>query len=72
MKKTRSAIRIPMPLRYLINLVLILALWFVLYTLIQNGTKAQGGRYGHYYRYGYHYGYGYGYHYGSDKNGGQK
>ena len=27
-----------MPLRYLINLVLILALWFVLYTLIQNGT----------------------------------
>ena len=31
MKKTRSAIRIPMPLRYLINLVLILALWFVLY-----------------------------------------
>ena len=30
MKKTRSAIRIPMPLRYLINLVLILALWFVL------------------------------------------
>ena len=36
MKKTRSAIRIPMPLRYLINLVLILALWFVLYTLIQN------------------------------------
>lgn len=37
MKKTRSAIRIPMPLRYLINLVLILALWFVLYTLIQNG-----------------------------------
>ena len=38
MKKTRSAIRIPMPLRYLINLVLILALWFVLYTLIQNGT----------------------------------
>ena len=38
MKKNRSAIRIPMPLRYLINLVLILALWFVLYTLIQNGT----------------------------------
>ena len=38
MKKTQSAIRIPMPLRYLINLVLILALWFVLYTLIQNGT----------------------------------
>ena len=38
MEKTRSAIRIPMPLRYLINLVLILALWFVLYTLIQNGT----------------------------------
>lgn len=39
--------------------------------LILNGTKAQGGRYGHYYRYGYHYGYGYGYHYGSDKNGGK-
>ena len=38
MKKTRSAIRIPMPLRYLINLVLILALWLVLFTLIQNGT----------------------------------
>ena len=38
MKKTQSAIRIPMPLRYLINLLLILALWFVLYTLIQNGT----------------------------------
>ena len=38
-------------------------------SLILNGTKAQGGRYGHYYRYGYHYGYGYGYgyHYGSDK-----
>ena len=35
--------------------------------LILNGTKAQGGRYGHYYKYGYHYGYGYGYHYGSDK-----
>ena len=34
MKKTRSAIRIPMPLRYLINLVLILALWLVLFTLI--------------------------------------
>lgn len=41
-------------------------------SLILNGTKAQGGRYGHYYRYGYHYGYGYGYHYGSDMNGGQK
>lgn len=41
-------------------------------SLILNGTKAQGGRYGHYYRYGYHYGYGYGYHYGSDKNGGGK
>ena len=40
-------------------------------SLILNGTKAQGGRYGHYYKYGYHYGYGYGYHYGSDK-GGQK
>ena len=38
--------------------------------LILNGTKAQGGRYGHYYRYGYHYGYGYGYHYGSDKKSG--
>ena len=36
-------------------------------SLILNGTKAQGGRYGHYYKYGYHYGYGYGYHYGSDK-----
>ena len=39
-------------------------------TLILNGTKAQGGRYGHYYRYGYHYGYhygyGYGYHYGKE------
>ena len=35
--------------------------------LILNGTKAQGGRYGHYYRYGYHYGYGYGYHYSSSK-----
>ncbi len=32
-------------------------------SLVLNGTKAQGGRYGHYYRYGYHYGYGYGYHY---------
>ena len=41
-------------------------------SLILNGTKAQGGLYGHYYRYGYHYGYGYGYHYGSDKNGGAK
>lgn len=41
-------------------------------SLILNGTKAQGGRYGHYYRYGYHYGYGYSYHYGSDKNGGAK
>ena len=30
-------------------------------SLVLNGTKAQGGRYGHYYRYGYHYGYGYGY-----------
>ncbi len=38
MKKTRSAIRIPMPLRYLINLILILALWFVLNSLIQSGT----------------------------------
>lgn len=40
-------------------------------SLILNGTKAQGGRYGHYYKYGYHYGYGYGYHYGSDKGGGK-
>ena len=32
-------------------------------SLILNGTKAQGGKYGSYYRYGY--GYGYGYHYGS-------
>ena len=30
MKKTRSAIRIPMPLRYVINLILIVAVWFVL------------------------------------------
>lgn len=37
-------------------------------SLILNGTKAQGGRYGHYYRYGYHYGYGYGYHYGNKKD----
>lgn len=35
-------------------------------SLILNGTKAQGGRYGHYYRYGYHYGYSYGYHYGKE------
>ena len=35
-------------------------------SLILNGTKAEGGRYGSYYRYGY--GYGYGYHYGSEKH----
>jgi len=34
-------------------------------SLILNGTKGSGGRYG--YRYGYHYGYGSGYHYGSDE-----
>ncbi len=33
-------------------------------SLVLNGTKAQGGRYGHYYRYGYHYGY----HYGKNKD----
>ena len=38
MKKNQTAIRIPMPLRYLMNLVLIAALWLVLYVLIQNGT----------------------------------
>ena len=42
-------------------------------SLILNGTKTQGGRYGSYYRYGYGYGYHYGYHYGSDeKRGGNK
>ena len=39
-------------------------------TLVLNGTKARGGRYGKHYGYGY--GYGYGYHYGNDKNGGAK
>ena len=34
-------------------------------SLILNGTKGSGGRYG--YRYGYHYGYGSEYHYGSDE-----
>lgn len=38
-------------------------------TLILNGTKAQGGRYGSHYGYGY--GYGYGYNYNKEKNGGQ-
>ena len=37
-------------------------------SLILNGTKGSGGRYG--YRYGYHYGYGSGYHYGSDEKRG--
>ena len=37
-------------------------------TLILNGTKAQGGRYGSHYGYGY--GYGYGYNYNKEKNGG--
>ena len=37
MKKNRSAIRIPMPLRYVINLILIVAVWFVLNSLIQSG-----------------------------------
>ena len=41
-------------------------------SLILNGTKAQGGRYGGHYGYGYGYGYGYNYNYGSDKNGGAK
>ena len=39
-------------------------------TLILNGTKAQGGRYGSHYGYGY--GYGYGYNYNKEKNGGGK
>lgn len=38
-------------------------------TLILNGTKAHGGRYGSHYGYGY--GYGYGYNYNKEKNGGQ-
>lgn len=36
--KKKQSIRIPMPARYIINLVLIAALWLVLFTLIQNGT----------------------------------
>ena len=40
-------------------------------SLILNGTKTHGGKYGSHYGYGYGYGYGYNYHYGSDK-GGQK
>ena len=43
MKKNQTAIRIPMPLRYLMNLVLIAALWLVLYVLIQNGTILMQG-----------------------------
>lgn len=39
-------------------------------TLILNGTKAHGGRYGSHYGYGY--GYGYGYNYNKEKNGGGK
>ena len=39
MKKNQTAIRIPMPLRYLMNLVLIAALWLVLYLLIKNDTS---------------------------------
>ena len=38
-------------------------------SLILNGTKTQGGKYGSHYGYGYGYGYGYNYHYGSDKGG---
>ena len=38
MKKNRSAIRIPMLLRYVINLILIVAVWFVLNSLIQSGV----------------------------------
>ena len=38
MKQNRSAIRIPMPLRYVINLILIVAVWFVLNSLIQSGV----------------------------------
>ena len=38
-------------------------------SLILNGTKARGGRYGSHYGYGY--GYGYGYNYNKEKNGGQ-
>lgn len=39
-------------------------------TLILNGTKVRGGRYGSHYGYGY--GYGYGYNYNKEKNGGAK
>lgn len=39
-------------------------------TLILNGTKARGGRYGSHYGYGYCYGYGY--NYNKEKNGGAK
>ena len=39
-------------------------------TLILNGTKTRGGRYGSHYGYGY--GYGYGYNYNKEKNGGAK
>lgn len=38
MKKNQTRVRIPMPARYGINLVLLFALWLVLSTLIQNGT----------------------------------
>lgn len=38
-------------------------------TLILNGTKARGGRYGSHYGYGY--GYGYGYNYNKEKSGGK-
>ena len=38
-------------------------------SLILNGTKTHGGKYGSHYGYGYGYGYGYNYHYGSDKGG---
>ena len=39
-------------------------------SLILNGTKARGGRYGSHYGYGY--GYGYGYNYNKEKSGGAK
>ena len=39
-------------------------------TMILNGTKARGGRYGSHYGYGY--GYGYGYNYNKEKSGGAK
>ncbi len=38
MKTKKSGIRIPMPVRYLINLVLIAAVWYLLYSLIQSGV----------------------------------